>query len=246
MSIYVYVDGESHYLRSEKCWQTINNDPSLSLETANPTKRPAALVQSLLTKSAQTLTFHAKGKVFWDAHCVNDFVLHSAGLPDQISARIISRATYFTSLVGDDDALHSLRLLIRWAGLEPVVLPEPSALAAQRQNVLTKQGLIEKPKGVDIALSVRLLEDAQHGNFDFCYLFTSDVDFLPAIEAVRRMGKRVCVAGFRQGLGNRSALEYAPDLFIDLGQYMSDRYSINSSGGLGKAARAPSHQQYRS
>jgi uncharacterized LabA/DUF88 family protein len=242
MSIYVYVDGESHYLRSEKCWQSINNDTSLSLETADPTKRPNPLVQSLLTKSAQPLTFHAKGKVFWDAHCVNDFARHLAGLPDLISARVLSRATYFTSLVGDDDALHSLRLLIRSAGLEPVVLPEPSALAAQRQNLLTQHCLIEKPKGVDIALSVRLLEDAQHGNFEYCYLFTSDVDFLPAIEAVRRMGKRVCVAGFREGMGKRSALEYAPDLFIDLGEYMPDRYSISRSGGQGAAARAPSHR----
>jgi hypothetical protein len=124
---------------------------------------------------------------------------------------------YFTSCVGDDDLLHDLRVFIREQSFEPQIVKERSDLARQRANVLGNDGIIEKPKGVDIALSVRMLEDAQRHVFSACALFTSDVDFLPVIEAVQRMGKTVRVYGYRSGIGRNSPLEYVPEHFVDLG-----------------------------
>jgi uncharacterized LabA/DUF88 family protein len=67
-------------------------------------------------------------------------------------------------------------------------------------------------------LTVRLLEDAYRRIFDVCYLFTSDVDYAPLIRAVQRIGQKVIVFGYRDGMGNNSELEYVPDAFIDLGR----------------------------
>jgi hypothetical protein len=61
------------------------------------------------------------------------------------------------------------------------VIAEKKQLADQRANVRNQENVIEKAKGVDIALSVRMLEDAYHNNYDMSYLVTSDVDYLPVI-----------------------------------------------------------------
>ena len=88
--------------------------------------------------------------------------------------------------------------------------------------------MIEKAKGVDIGLAVRMLEDAYENCFQVCFLFTSDIDYLPVIKALRRMGKCVMVMGYRDGLGKNTPLEYVPDQFIDLGEYMDQRYGFYS------------------
>jgi uncharacterized LabA/DUF88 family protein len=53
-------------------------------------------------------------------------------------------------------------------------------------------------------------------------LLTSNVDFIPVIEAVQRMGKRVFVFGFRAGLASPSEFGYVPARFIDLEPRMSE------------------------
>jgi len=63
---------------------------------------------------------------------------------------------------------------------------------------------------------VRILEDAYHDAYDVCYLFSSDLDFVPIVEAVKRIGKQVIVCGYRDALGARSDLEFVPDAFVDL------------------------------
>jgi len=81
---------------------------------------------------------------------------------------------------------------------------------------------------VDIGLSVRVLEDAYHNIFSSCFLFTSDIDFLPVIRVLQRIGKKVLVFGYMDGLGSRSELEYVPDAFIDLSDHMRKNYVCKS------------------
>ena len=107
---------------------------------------------------------------------------------------------------------------------EPRVTRERSQLKSQRANRLEQGGVLEKAKGVDIGLAVRILEDAYHNNFDTCFLFTSDIDFMPVARIVQRMGKKVIVFGYSDGLGARSEFEYAPDGFVDLGPYVEQTY----------------------
>ncbi len=51
-----------------------------------------------------------------------------------------------------------------------------------------------------------MLKDAP--NYDACVLATSDIDFLPAIDAVRQMGKNVYVIAFEEGITKDSKFFY--------------------------------------
>lgn len=51
-------------------------------------------------------------------------------------------------------------------------------------------------------------------------MFTSDAGFLPANEAVRRMGKVVWVYGFASAQAKSSPYLYVPDQFVDLGEHL--------------------------
>jgi uncharacterized LabA/DUF88 family protein len=186
---YVYIDGESHYIRSENAWRQLHGEEAC-LERLRYVNQPDDRMVLVLPEA----------KVFWTRR-MNPNVL---------------RATYFTSASGDEPARHQIMVTLREFGLEPSIVQERSGLRAQRQNVRTTQQLIEKPKGVDIALAVRMLEDAFHQTFDVCHLYTSDVDFLPVIQAIRARGKQVYVHGYRNGLSQHSPLLHVPDLFVDL------------------------------
>ena len=133
---------------------------------------------------------------------------------------------YFTAFAGEDDTLHALRVRLRENGFEPQIVKERRSLAKQRENVRGNEGIIEKPKGVDIALAARMLEDAHRNVFKECILFTSDVDYIPVIEAVQRTGKMVFVYGYQNGIGKNSALEYVPDAFVDLTRCMEKRHAL--------------------
>ena len=186
---FVYIDGESHFIRSENTWRQLHGcDASLDrLRYANQGDDRMVLVLP-------------EAKVFWTRR-MNPNVL---------------RATYFTSASGDEPAIHKLKVTLRDFGLEPSIVKETKELRSQRQNLLKTQHLIEKPKGVDISLAVRMLEDSHRHAFDACHLYTSDVDFLPVIQAIRAQGKQVFVHGYRNGLGQDSPFLHEPDLFVDL------------------------------
>jgi uncharacterized LabA/DUF88 family protein len=71
--------------------------------------------------------------------------------------------------------------------------------------------------------------DAYSGNFDTCYLFRSDIDYLPVIEAVRRMGRHVIVVGFGEGIARDSPFLYVPERFVDIGEeFMRARLRLKS------------------
>lgn len=70
---------------------------------------------------------------------------------------------------------------------------------------------------MDVGLSVRILEDAYARNFSSCCLYTSDVDYMPVIRSVQRLGKTVIVLGYADGLSKHSPLQHEPDSFVDLG-----------------------------
>jgi uncharacterized LabA/DUF88 family protein len=190
--IFVYVDGESHFIRTEKAWCGIHG-PTAGLEQ----------LQLVGDKDNSNVLAIPDAKIFWTRKM-------SAG---------VHRATYFTSVVTNQSGMHDIKLKLRAFDLEPHVLLESKPLQERRQNILRDAQIIEKPKGVDINLAVRMLEDS-YNSFDVCHLYTSDVDFLPVIHAVRGRGKRVCVYGYKNGLGKNSELLTVPDQFIDLEQML--------------------------
>lgn len=220
LTVYVFVDGESHYIRCDQaCKAAFGPDVELSQLTASPWAKGMTTF-----RMEPAVSCHPKAKFFWDSTILNQ-VFNSNLM------HLAARAVYFTSLSGDDNEFFEANRLIRDVRFEPYVVREKRGLVRQRANVLKQEQVIEKAKGVDIALAARMLEDAYHGNYTDCVLFTSDIDYLPVIEAVRRMGKRVYVVGSGDGLGEQSKFWYVPDQFIDIGKaFMSKRYTVGTPG----------------
>lgn len=189
-SFYIYVDGESHYIRNEDKAKAAPGYTSLAR-----VKISAAGGGVAVTKESCHF--------FWCTH-----------YPDVVHA---DRKVYFTAFTGNENEYQADHTYIRGKGFEPHIIKEDKGLRDRRRYRLDDAGLIEKPKGADIALAVRMLEDAVLNNYTVCGLFTSDADYLPVIKAVRRMGKQVILYGFRENLGSPE-LEYVPDKFVDLGQ----------------------------
>jgi uncharacterized LabA/DUF88 family protein len=156
-----------------------------------------------------------ESKLFWDT-------TYPLLVRDGLFDKRVAGAAYFTDFAGSDERFHAARVLLRKYGFDPQVIKESSPLAKHRGNRLATDAVLEKPKGLDIGLTVRILEDAQRDIFDTCYLFTSDVDYIPVIDAMRRMGKRIIVFGYLDGLGNQSPMAYVPDQFIDLAEQMKN------------------------
>jgi len=208
---YIYIDGESHFIRSEQCWKAkYGMDARLTEVGFPPPFKSGGCV------------IEPNARVFWDKN-----VLWQQPQRDFVEGTMVLRATYFTAMTGDPDALHETQTRVRAADLEPVIVHELKQLFTQRENTLLNSNVIEKAKGVDIALAVRALEDAHRNNFDKCLLFTSDVDFLPLIEAIRRMGKNVAVFGYRSGMSRHSPLEVVPDKFYDLTNHVQKVCTLN-------------------
>ncbi len=196
---FIYIDGESHFIRSENAWRNLHG-PNASLERLRYAGQP----------DGRLILVIPKAKVFWTRKL-------NPG---------VKRATYFTAASGDVPAMHEIQVTLHNFDLDPYVIHELKQAAAQRENVLKTQQLIEKPKGVDIALAVRMLEDAARQAFDVCHLYTSDVDFLPVVEAVRARGKQVIVHGYRNGLSEHSKLLHVPDQFIDLEEMLRNECEL--------------------
>jgi len=78
---------------------------------------------------------------------------------------------------------------------------------------------------VDIALAVRMLEDAHKNLFRRCFLVTSDADYLPLVVGVRALGKEVFVLGYSRDFAKRNPkFEYIPDECIDIGEAFMRRW----------------------
>lgn len=195
----VYIDGESHYIRSEKKWQKLHG-ASASLEQ----------LRYKGDTSDKLILVIPKAKVFWTRRM-------NPG---------VTRTVYFSAVTCDEPELHQVKRKLRDFGSESAIFKEPKNLACQRAQLLKEGRVIEKAKQVDIALAVRMVEDAEKGAFDVFHLYTSDVDFLPAIEAVRGRGKQVFVYGHKNGVADDSQLLHVPDQFVDLGEMMQDECDL--------------------
>jgi len=112
------------------------------------------------------------------------------------------RAHYYTSLTGTDEDVIAVRAALRMIGFEPRVF---------------KREVKGRPsKGVDIALATDLLGHAFRNNLDAAVLIAGDGDYVPMIEEVKRLGKRVYVAFLAQDSGLNPRLQVAADEFFPL------------------------------
>lgn len=215
LQIYAYVDGESHFVRSESLWKELHGADARLSDVVSDS--PGVGSSAYPIPGRPYIRIDESAKFFWDTR-------YPDVAPHPFKHHNIQGAAYYTAFSGDKAGHHAACVNIRKNGFDPRVTHELSQLAGRRNNSISNAGLIEKPKGVDIGLSVRLIEDAYQNIFSECYLFTSDIDFLPVIETLQRIGKKVIVFGYMDGLGRDSQLEYVPDAFVDLGEFMQQSY----------------------
>src|SRR5262245_61397216 len=112
---FVYIDGESHFLRSEDAWRKLHG-PDACLER----------LRYIGQTEGQLILVDSKAKIFWTRKM-------NPGA---------DRSYYFTTAAGDAPALHKIKVTLRNFDLDPVVLPERKQAARQRQNLLQTTSLI--------------------------------------------------------------------------------------------------------
>lgn len=82
------------------------------------------------------------------------------------------------------------------------------------EPVIGMGGTKEDQTDVDVYMSVAAMDAAYNKNIDVIALGTRDADFLPVVQRVKEMGKKVIIMG--QNPGFSKGLQRAADVVIDL------------------------------
>ncbi|MEX2287365.1 MAG: NYN domain-containing protein [Planctomycetaceae bacterium] len=220
---YVFVDAENHFIRSNAAAQDIVGSARAAEAIAIGARTSSGIIGFPNAIEGKRFGWNPEIQLFWDC-----YLLSRGGTLAPLNAHV-QRAIYACSCTGDEDKAHSMRVLLRKYEFEPLVIRELKNQQKQRDTKRQQHGLIEKPKGCDIALATRMVADGAADLFDCCFLFTSDADFLPAVEAVRRMGKIVWVFGYADALPERSPYLFTPDRFVDLGHKLKTDWHNNKT-----------------
>ena len=125
------------------------------------------------------------------------------------------RAYYYTSLVGDEQRIVSVKEALWTLGFSPEVFKK------SRQD--------QKAKGVDIALARDILGHAYRDNYDVAVLLAGDGDYVPLILELKRLGKVVYVAFFSASPLSPE-LRLAADGFFELEPFFFDQWKRHASG----------------
>ena len=144
----------------------------------------------------------------------------------QPQAHLADRAYYYTSMPYENaTVVTATRLALREIGFEPKMFPrrrEKSKVAElppgdERDDALARW----KSKAVDLALATDVLTLAGEGRYEVAVLFAGDADYVPVVEAVKRLGRHV-VLGFFAGKGHGLSddLRISADEFVDLTPYL--------------------------
>jgi uncharacterized LabA/DUF88 family protein len=157
----------------------------------------------------QTLVEAGRKPLPGTIHIPDVFVWHPQIGRPAIDTDII-RINYYTSMVGDDDALTDVRetiAAVRYHGYRDYYGP-----CQLHPRVYKKAKKSTKSRLVDINITIDVMRHAYTDAVDVVYLFSGDGDFVELVEDVGRGGKRICVAAFSSGLDPR--LRVVADRFV--------------------------------
>jgi uncharacterized LabA/DUF88 family protein len=120
-------------------------------------------------------------------------------------AEMATRAYYYTSTPSGEPEWTDTRLALRAKGFEPRLFPRRSG----------------RSKAVDIALTTDVLTLGGEHRYDVAVIVAGDGDYVPLVEAVKRLGHHVVLAFFASS-GLSADLRIAADEFYDLGPTLVD------------------------
>lgn len=146
-------------------------------------------------------------------HEPDTYVWHPSALV--VDSVDIVRVSYYTYVVGDNDHLKEVNRTIRdltW-GTQPHGDTNPRR-GQLFPRIFKKDQKSAKRKGVDISITVDVLNHVYQDSVDTVYLITGDGDYKPLIEQIVRAGKQVYLAALSDGFNE--SLKEAVDRFIDL------------------------------
>jgi uncharacterized LabA/DUF88 family protein len=182
-----------------------------------------ALVKSIVFVDGENLTFRfqamkAQGRIPIPAvqHEPDVFVWAPPFLGyEKIIDTDIIRINYYTSKVGDDNAVTAAREMI--AAQRYWMHGDLYGRCQLHPRVFKKPQKSQKSRLVDINITIDVMRHAFTDAVDVVYLFSGDGDFVDLIEEVGRSGKRICVAAFSSGLDPR--LRVMADRFVLLDDF---------------------------
>lgn len=111
--------------------------------------------------------------------------------------------TYFYGPKGVPEELKSLKL----PSFSEKIEEFKKDLINNHVRVILKDKINNKEKGVDAALVTDFLSLAYSGAYDYAVLVSGDADFISAIDEVKRLGKKICVACFESRF-NEALMEH--------------------------------------
>jgi uncharacterized LabA/DUF88 family protein len=126
------------------------------------------------------------------------------------------RVIYYTSVVGDDDAIQAANRRIADTRFKCVV----GAVAYEAQlipRVFKKAAKTHRTRLVDINITVDVMNYASSGAVNTIVLASGDGDYLPVIQSAMQMGKNVYVLALSSGCN--PILRTSVDRFVDLDQF---------------------------
>src|SRR5712691_10953663 len=99
MRVYVYVDGESHFVRSAALWKKLHGDCAELSQISSAEPGTGSCAYPDTEKPYTRLEAHAK--FFWDTR-------YPQWAPYPFRERSVDGAVYFTAYSGDPDGYHSV------------------------------------------------------------------------------------------------------------------------------------------
>lgn len=94
-------------------------------------------------------------------------------------------------------------------------------------RVIWKEKAKKKSKAVDSSISVDMLSAAYENQFDLVEIWTGDADYIPLINAVKRLGKVVVCCFFGEEYGLSNELKVACDRYCDISELVEQRWKTD-------------------
>ena len=130
----------------------------------------------------------------------SQYIWAERNAPPALQAGPATRAYYYTSMPNTNARkVQAARLALRGFGFEPRMFPR-------------RRG---RSKAVDLALATDALTLAGEGAYEVAVILAGDGDYVPVVEAIKRLGRHV-VVGFFADSGLNDEMRIAADDFIDL------------------------------
>jgi uncharacterized LabA/DUF88 family protein len=129
----------------------------------------------------------------------------------------IVRASYYTSITGDENLIQKAKDDIADVLYEFSYDPDPSVPAGSAQIVpfvFKKDKKSQKTRNVDINIIIDTMRHSLSLDLEIIYILSGDGDYLPLIQEIMRHGKTVYLSAFTSGLHPR--LRSTVDVFNPL------------------------------